>query len=112
MRLVISGISDKVSTMDEQATTVLGSAIVEWLADEALQDTEPAALYGELCRRLRGVGTPILRGHVAFRVLHPLYDASTMEWTAQKGVVVEHFRPEQSGQGDFRSPFVRHPAAM
>jgi adenylate cyclase len=105
MRLVISGISDKVSTMDEQATTVLGSAIVEWLADEALQDTEPAALYDELCRRLRGVGTPILRGHVAFRVLHPLYDASTMEWTAQKGVVVEHFRPEQSGQDDFlRSP--------
>jgi adenylate cyclase len=101
MRLVISGISDKVSTMDEQATTVLGSAIVEWLADEALQDTEPAALYGELCRRLRGVGTPILRGHVAFRVLHPLYDASTMEWTAEKGVVVEHFRPEQSGQDDF-----------
>ena len=44
---------------------------------------------------------PILRGHVAFRVLHPLYDASTMEWTAERGVIVEHFRPEQSGQDDF-----------
>jgi adenylate cyclase len=88
--------------MDEQATTtVLGNAIVEWLADEALQDTEPARLYGELCQRLRGVGVPILRGQVAFRVLHPLYDASTLEWTAEKGVVVEHFRPEQSGQDDF-----------
>ena len=105
MRLVIPGISDKVSAMDEQATTVLGSAIVEWLADEALQDTEPAKLYGELCQRLRGVGMPILRGQVAFRVLHPLYDASAMEWTAEKGVVVEHFRPDQSGQDDFlRSP--------
>ena len=92
--------------MDEQATTtVLGNAIVEWLADEALQDTEPAALFGELCQRLRGVGMPILRGHVAFRVLHPLYDASTMEWTAAKGVIVEHFRPDQSAQDDFlRSP--------
>jgi adenylate cyclase len=87
--------------MDEQATTVLGSAIVEWLADEALQDSEPAKLYGELCLRLRGVGMPILRGHVAFRVLHPLYDASTMDWTAEGGVVVEHFRPGQGGRDDF-----------
>jgi hypothetical protein len=32
--------------MDEQAasTRVLGSAIVEWLADEALQDSDPAIL--------------------------------------------------------------------
>ena len=96
--------------MDEQATTVLGSAIVEWLADEALRDSEPAKLYGELCLRLRGVGMPILRGHVAFRVLHPLYDASIMDWTAEGGVVVEHFRPGQGGQDEFpaRSPRSRH----
>ncbi len=91
--------------MDEQVTTVLGRGIVEWLADEALRDTEPANLYGELCQRLRGVGIPILRGHVAFRVLHPLYNASAMDWTAEKGVAVEYFRPDQSGQDDFlRSP--------
>ena len=105
MRLAIPGISGKVSVMDEPATTVLGSAIVEWLAHEALHDTEPAILYGELCQRLRGVGMPILRGHVAFRVLHPLYDASAMEWTVEKGVIAEYFRPEQRGQDDFlRSP--------
>ena len=93
--------------MDEQAasTRVLGSAIVEWLADEALQDSEPAILYGELCQRLRGVGMPVLRGQVAFRVLHPLYDASTLNWNVERGVVVEHFLPEESGQDQFlRSP--------
>ena len=44
--------------MDEQAasTRVLGSAIVEWLTDEVLQDSEPAILYRELCQRLRGGG--------------------------------------------------------
>jgi adenylate cyclase len=78
------------------ATAVLGNAIVEWLADEALQNSEPASLYGELCQRLRGVGIPILRGQVAFRILHPLYDASTLDWNTQTGVVVEHLRPEQS----------------
>src|SRR4029077_17809259 len=93
--------------MDKQATAtmVLGSAIVEWLADEALQDSEPAILYGELCQRLRGVGIPVLRGQVAFRVLPPLYDASTLNWNTERGVIVEHFRPEQRDQDQFlRSP--------
>ena len=78
------------------ATAVLGNAIVEWLAGEALQNSEPANLYGELCQRLRGIGIPILRGQVAFRVLHPLYNASTLDWDIHRGVVVEHFRPEQT----------------
>jgi adenylate cyclase len=82
-------------------TAVLGNAIVEWLADEALQNSEPANLYGELCQRLRGVGIPILRGQVAFRILHPLYDASTLNWNTQRGVVVEHFRPEQGSDDQF-----------
>jgi hypothetical protein len=58
--------------MDNQApqSTVLGGTILEWLANEALHDSEPGALYGELCQRLRGVGLPILRGQVAFRILH------------------------------------------
>jgi adenylate cyclase len=93
--------------MEEQATgtEVLGGAIVEWLADEALQDSEPAPLCNELCQRLRGVGIPVVRFQGAFRVLHPLYDASTLNWTAGRGVVVEHFRPEQSGADQFlRSP--------
>ena len=83
------------------ATAVLGDAIVEWLAGEALQNSEPATLYGELCQRLRGVGIPILRGQIGFRILHPLYDASTLSWNAQRGVIVEHFRPEQTSDDQF-----------
>ena len=93
------------------ATAVLGNAIVEWLADEALQNSEPANLYGELCQRLRGVGIPIVRGHVAFRILHPLYDASTLNWFVQRGVVVEHFRPEQSSDDQFVHGPLGHIAA-
>jgi adenylate cyclase len=47
------------------------------------------------------VGIPILRGQVAFRILHPLYDAGTLDWNTQRGVVVEHFRPEQSRDDQF-----------
>jgi len=89
----------------ETASSVLGGAIVEWLADESLHESEPATLYGELCQRLRAVGIPVFRAQVAFRVLHPLYDASTLTWHGEKGVVVELFSPEQSGQEQFlRSP--------
>ena len=89
----------------QTASSVLGSAIVEWLADEALHQSEPATLYGELCLRLRAVGIPVMRGQVAFRVLHPLYDASTLTWTGKQDVLVETFRPDQSGQEQFlRSP--------
>jgi adenylate cyclase len=89
----------------ETASTVLSNAVIEWLADEALLDAEPAALYGELCQRLRGVGMPILHGQVAFRILHPLYDASIINWKLERGVVVDNFSPDDSGSEQFlRSP--------
>jgi adenylate cyclase len=89
--------------MDNQATAsaVLGDTVIEWLAHEALIESESAALYGELCRRLRGVGIPILRGQVAFRILHPLYAASTVNWTAATGIDVEYFSAEDSAQDRF-----------
>jgi adenylate cyclase len=92
---------------DEQATStkVLAGAVVEWLADEALQDSDPVALYGDLCQRLRGVGMPIRRGQVSFRMLHPLYDAGALNWNSEKGAFVELYRPEQTGGEQFlRSP--------
>jgi len=95
--------------MDNQApqSTVLDGTILEWLSSEALRDSEPGALYGELCQRLRGVGLPILRGQVAFRILHPLYEASTMTWDVGSGVVVDLWRPDdRAGLERFvRSPF-------
>ena len=87
------------------ASMVLGDGLVDWLAGEALLDSEPAALYGELCQRLRGIGMPIRWGQVAFRILHPLYDASTVSWSGKTGVVVENFSPEDTGSERFmRSP--------
>jgi adenylate cyclase len=85
-------------------STVLGSGIVEWLAEEALHDSEPATLLDALCQRLRAIGMPILRGQVAFRVLHPLYDAGILNWNAERGVVVDFFRPNEAQEQFLRSP--------
>jgi len=99
--------------MDNQTTasTVLGDTIVAWLADEALLEAEPAALYGELCQRLRGVGMPILRGRVGYRVLHPLYDVSAMSWNPEAGVVIDLFRPEQTNDAEFLKSPISHALA-
>jgi adenylate cyclase len=96
--------------MDNQATAskVLDDTVIEWLAQEALHESEPAALYGELCRRLRGVGIPVLRGQVAFRILHPLYAASTVNWTAATGIDVDYFSAEDSAQDRFLLSPVGH----
>src|SRR5262249_23488933 len=97
--------------MDSQdtASTVLGTTISEWLADRALHDSEPAVLYAELCQRLRGVGMPILRGQLAFRIPRPLSDATTITWTAAKGAVVGLFRPDDAGNQDrFRRGPISH----
>src|SRR6516164_11224569 len=93
---------NEVAGASSAGATLVGSlAMEERQAGPALQNSEPADLYGELCQRLRGVGIPILRGQVAFRILHPLYDASTLNWNTQRGVVQEHFRPAQSNDGQF-----------
>src|SRR5216684_3248184 len=94
--------------MDNQApqSMVLDGSILEWLSNEALQDSEPGALYGELCQRLRGIGMPIMRGQVAFRILHPLYDASAVNWDAERGAVVELYRP---GDSTGHERFMRSP---
>ncbi|MGA2893716.1 MAG: adenylate/guanylate cyclase domain-containing protein [Xanthobacteraceae bacterium] len=92
---------DQTAASQTAASTVLGDSIVAWLADEALLETEPAALYGELCQRLRGIGVPILRGRVGYRVLHPLYDVNAMSWSPESGVAIDLFRPDQSSGEEF-----------
>jgi adenylate cyclase len=102
--------------MDDQTTvipasTVLGDTIIEWLSDQVLHDSAPSALYTQLCHRLRGVGIPVLRGQVAFRVLHPLYDASALTWMPASGVEIEFFRPEESGNEEFLHSAMGHALA-
>jgi adenylate cyclase len=45
---------------------------------------------------------------VAFRILHPLYAASTVNWTATAGIVVENFSSEDSTQERFLSSPIGH----
>jgi adenylate cyclase len=50
----------------------------------------------------------MLRGQVGFRILHPLYDASTVNWTAETGIVIENFSPEDGAQERFLQSPIGH----
>ncbi len=85
----------------------LADDIATWLAGEALGSSEPAALFDALCRRLRAAGVPILRGNVSFNVLHPLYVAGSLTWTAE-GVGVQLFSWETRASDGYLNSPVRH----
>ncbi|MFO1082250.1 MAG: adenylate/guanylate cyclase domain-containing protein [Reyranellaceae bacterium] len=80
-------------------------ALSDWLAEEALLNSDPVVLYGELCGRLRTLGVPLLRAQMAFRVLHPLYGASAITWTAGDGASASLFPPLGTNQRLVGSPF-------
>jgi adenylate cyclase len=54
--------------------------------EQALGQTTLADLFGGCCERLLGAGIPLSRAYIAFRVLHPLYEAMGMTWLRGSGV--------------------------
>jgi adenylate cyclase len=87
---------------------VLADSIASWLAAEALTDSDAPKLFDQLCQRLFAAGIPIMRGNVTYNVLHPLYGASALSWTAA-GVAVENFA-HAGGVGSSQA-FLRSPLA-
>ena len=59
--------------------------------EQALGQTALADLFGGCCERLLGAGIPLSRADIAFRVLHPLYEAMGMTWLRGSGVESESY---------------------
>jgi adenylate cyclase len=82
--------------------------VSHWLQQSALGGSDLEKLVHGLCERLAAAGVPLLRVHLSFSMLHPLYDALGFTWIKGKGVSVEGFRPATSdGEKDrfLRSPY-------
>jgi len=55
--------------------------IADWLMESALNEqTSIEGLFEDTCLRLLAEGIPIIRGHMAFRTLHPLFAAISNTW--------------------------------
>jgi adenylate cyclase len=67
-----------------------------WLQQSALKSEGLEPLVQGLCERLAAAGIPLVRVHLSFSMLHPLYDALGFTWIRGKGVSVEGFRATSS----------------
>jgi adenylate cyclase len=56
-----------------------------------IADMPVANLVETAMRRLVAAGVPLHRMHVGFRILHPLFDGMSINWTEEAGVAVEYF---------------------
>lgn len=79
--------------------------LADWLMEQALGDGEVEAVAEGCFRRLHAAGIPLLRAHVAFRTLHPLFDAMGLNWTPDQGLAVWTFQRDETGSG----PWLRSP---
>lgn len=78
-----------------------------WLQQSALKGESLETLVQGLCERLAASGIPLIRVHLSFSMLHPLYDALGFTWIRGQGVSVEGFRANSSEENTSR--FLKSP---
>lgn len=81
----------------------LATRLADWLIEQALGEDALEAVFEGCCRRLYALGIPLMRGHIGFRTLHPLYNAVTMTWQPDGGLDVQRFTPEADARADWRA---------
>jgi adenylate cyclase len=65
--------------------------VANWLMVQALEETDFEGMYEGCCERILAAGVPLWRGHIAFSVLHPLYEGMGMTWLRDRGVESETY---------------------
>ncbi|MFQ5955001.1 MAG: adenylate/guanylate cyclase domain-containing protein [Kiloniellales bacterium] len=81
-------------------------AVADWLMSQALGDTDMEGLIDGCCNRLHAAGIPLLRAHVAFRTLHPLFEAVSLTWRRREGIETTGYRHGDAEQDAWRqSPY-------
>ncbi|TMU95434.1 adenylate/guanylate cyclase domain-containing protein [Brucella haematophila] len=85
--------------MDVPRVTVsetLLSPVLYWLQQSALNGASLETLAEGFCDQLAAAGVPLMRVHLSFSMLHPLYDALGFTWVRGKGMEIEGFRASAS----------------
>ncbi len=81
-------------------------AVADWLMSQALGNSNMEGLIDGCCNRLHAAGIPLLRAHVAFPTLHPLFEAVALTWHHREGIETTGYRHGSAEQEDWReSPY-------
>ncbi len=91
----------------EDLSDTLIDRVAAWLKQSALRGDDLETLVSGVCERLAGAGMPLVRVHLGFSMLHPLYHAMGFTWKRGEGLLVQGFRPTDEGKR--KDTFLRSP---
>ncbi|MDH5341073.1 MAG: adenylate/guanylate cyclase domain-containing protein [Rubrivivax sp.] len=78
-------------TFQEAGSEVLTDGVASWLMSQALSEASLTDIFEGCCTRMLGAGIPLVRGLIAFRMLHPLFGSVSLVWRRGHGVdATEH----------------------
>jgi adenylate cyclase len=60
-------------------------AVSDWIVQESLGDIDLQTMFDGFCKRLAGLGIPLVRVNLGFSTLHPMFRAQSMLWEACTG---------------------------
>lgn len=89
-------------------SVVLIQRVSAWLEKSALEGMSLVDVVTGTCERLAAAGVPLLRVHLSFSMLHPLYDALGFTWRRGEDVVIEGFqgrRDDSEPEKFLKSPY-------
>jgi adenylate cyclase len=89
-----------------EPSLTLVDKVADWLISTALSGADLETVVRGFCYRLAATGLPLVRIHLSFSMLHPLYRAMGFTWRRSEGLKVEGYRHTE-GVGDvfLRSPY-------
>ena len=70
---------------------ILIDEVTDWLMEQALKGSTLEDLLTGALDGMIAAGLPIARANIGLRTLHPLFETLTYTWTAESGLVEEHF---------------------
>ena len=82
------------NTRPADVSNILLDRVSSWLKTAALGGESLEYIIAGFCERLAAAGLPLVRVHLSFSMLHPLYDALGFTWMRGQGVTVEGFRAD------------------
>ena len=80
-----------ISPESASQSSMLIDQVGEWLMSQALGEASLESVFEGCCEGLLAAGLPLLRTHIAYRTLHPLYSGIGMTWKRGKPLEVERF---------------------
>jgi adenylate cyclase len=81
--------------------------IEDWLIGQALGSPDMAAMFGEMCDRLRQCNVPVDRAMLAWSTLHPLIEAELVFWESGNTVQYESIAHSEEESEDWLQSPVR-----